>query len=210
MEPEVEQWLESLSASQFASAASRIDYLGELGSAVRMPRSRPLGAGLFELRFDVDRTAMRITYFFPGDRRIVLLTFFRKQRQNERAEVERLRLAMANCVERGQHGRRGGPMTRMSWMDLKDKKIGAMTQAERAEYDRAYAEARLAAEVGEHIHAAREVAGLSQRELARRMGTSQAAIDRLESGGVGATLTTLQRVATALDLEVSIELRPSA
>jgi ribosome-binding protein aMBF1 (putative translation factor) len=101
-------------------------------------------------------------------------------------------------------------MTRRSWADLKDKKLGAMTQAERAEYDRAYAESRLAAEVGEHIHTAREAAGLSQRELARRMGTSQAAIDRLESGGVGATLTTLQRVATALDLEVSIELRPSA
>ena len=50
-------------------------------------------------------------------------------------------------------------------------------------------------------HHAREAAGLSQRELARRMGTSQAAIDRLESGGVGATLTTLQRVATALGLE---------
>ncbi len=34
------------------------------------------------------------------------------------------------------------------------------------------------------------------------MGTSQAAVDRLEAGGVGATLTTLQRVATALGLEV--------
>jgi hypothetical protein len=101
MEPEVELWLESLSAKQFASAASRIDYLSELGSAVRMPRSRPLGSGLFELRFDVDRTAVRITYFFPGDRRIVLLTVFRKQRQNERAEVERARRAMATCVERG-------------------------------------------------------------------------------------------------------------
>jgi ribosome-binding protein aMBF1 (putative translation factor) len=101
-------------------------------------------------------------------------------------------------------------MTRLSWTDLKDKKLGAMTKEERSEYDRAYAEARLAAEVGEHIHAAREAAGLSQRELARRMGTSQAAIDRLESGGVGATLTTLHRVATALGLEVSIELRSSA
>lgn len=85
-----------------------------------------------------------------------------------------------------------------------------MTKAEREEYDRAYAEARLAVEVGERVHAAREAAGLSQRELARKMGTSQAAIDRLESGGVGATLTTLQRVASALELEVSIELRPPA
>jgi ribosome-binding protein aMBF1 (putative translation factor) len=101
-------------------------------------------------------------------------------------------------------------MTRLSWADLKHKKLGAMTKTERVEYDRAYAEARLAADVGERIQAARRAAGLSQRELAKRMGTSQAAVDRLESGGVGATLTTLQRVATALDLEVSIELRPSA
>lgn len=98
-------------------------------------------------------------------------------------------------------------MARMSWVELKDKKLGSMTKAEREAYDRAYAEAKLAADVGERIRCAREAAGFTQRELARRMGTSQAAIDRLESGGVGATLTTLQRVATALDLEVAVELR---
>ena len=101
-------------------------------------------------------------------------------------------------------------MTRTSWKDLQSKKLGSMTIEERKEYDQAYAEAQLAAEVGERIHAAREAAGLTQRELARRMGTSQAAIDRLESGGVGATLTTLQRVATALGLEVNVELKPRA
>ncbi len=42
------------------------------------------------------------------------------------------------------------------------------------------------------------------------MGTSQAAVDRLEAGGVGATLTTLERVASALNLKVNVELRPSA
>ena len=101
-------------------------------------------------------------------------------------------------------------MTRTSWKDLQSKKLGSMTIEERKEYNQAYAEAQLAAEVGERIHAAREAAGLTQRELARRMGTSQAAIDRLESGGVGATLTTLQRVATALGLEVNVELKPTA
>jgi ribosome-binding protein aMBF1 (putative translation factor) len=101
-------------------------------------------------------------------------------------------------------------MTRTSWKDLQSKKLSSMTVEERREYDQAYAEAHLAAEVGERIHAAREAAGLTQRELARRMGTSQAAIDRLESGGVGATLTTLQRVATALGLEVNVELKPTA
>jgi ribosome-binding protein aMBF1 (putative translation factor) len=101
-------------------------------------------------------------------------------------------------------------MTRTSWTELKSQKLGAMTADERAEYERAYAEAQLAAEVGARIQVAREAAGMSQRELARRMGTSQAAIDRLESGGVGATLTTLQRVAGALGLTVNVELRPTA
>jgi len=97
-----------------------------------------------------------------------------------------------------------------SWTELKAQRLGAMSTGERVEYDRAYAAAALAAEVGERVREAREAARLSQRELARRMGTSQAAVDRLEAGGVGATLTTLQRVASALGLEVNVELRRSA
>jgi hypothetical protein len=63
-------------------------------------------------------------------------------------------------------------MTRTSWKDLQSKKLSSMTVEERREYDQAYAEAQLAAEVGERSHVAREAAGLTQRELARRMGTS--------------------------------------
>ena len=96
------------------------------------------------------------------------------------------------------------------WDELKTKRLDAMDDAERSEYERAYGAAALAAEVGEQVRAAREAAGLSQRELARRMGTSQAAVDRLEAGRVGATLTTLERVASALNLKVNVELRPSA
>jgi predicted transcriptional regulator len=42
------------------------------------------------------------------------------------------------------------------------------------------------------------------------MGTSQAAVARLEAGGVGATLTTLQKVATALEMKISFELSATA
>lgn len=101
-------------------------------------------------------------------------------------------------------------MARTSWTELKAKRLGAMTAAERREYEQAYSAARLAAEVGERVRNARQAAGVSQRDLAARMGTSQAAIARLEAGGVGATLTTLHRAAMALGMELSIELRPSA
>ena len=60
-------------------------------SRLRFPASRALGGGLFELRVGLGRVARRITFYFADDRRIVLLTTFRKQRQNERAEVRRAR-----------------------------------------------------------------------------------------------------------------------
>ncbi len=101
LEPEVERWLESLPAGLFAAAAARVDHLAEHGAALRMPRSRSLGEGLFELRFDLGRNAQRITFFFPGERRIVLLTTFHKQRQNERSEVARARNAMKVCIDQG-------------------------------------------------------------------------------------------------------------
>lgn len=100
-------------------------------------------------------------------------------------------------------------MSRTNLNELKDRRLGRMTVAERGEFDATYAAAKLALSVGEQIRDARKAAGLSQRALASRMGTSQAAIARLEAGGVGSTLTTLQRVAAALDLEVSVHLRPA-
>ena len=66
-----------------------------------MPASRALGDGLFELRFDIVRVAWRVTYFFANQQRIVLLTVFRKQRQNERHEVQRARQSMVRCLREG-------------------------------------------------------------------------------------------------------------
>ena len=68
-----------------------IDRLGDLGSRSRTPFSRSLGQGLFELRFTLGSTARRITYRFTKDGRIVPLPTFRKQRNNQRAEIERAR-----------------------------------------------------------------------------------------------------------------------
>ena len=82
-----------------------------------------------------------------------------------------------------------------------------MTSAERAEFDEALTTARLAIDVGEKVREPREAAGLSQRELAVRMSTSQAAVARLEAGGTSATLTTLQKAAAALGRELTIDPR---
>ncbi|MDP9335985.1 MAG: type II toxin-antitoxin system RelE/ParE family toxin [Actinomycetota bacterium] len=98
---EVEQWLDTISIKEFALLLPHIERLADRGSALRMPASRSLGAGLFELRFDLNRVTWRISFSFTGARRIVLSTVFRKQRMNERHEVERARTVMRRCVAEG-------------------------------------------------------------------------------------------------------------
>ncbi len=97
-------------------------------------------------------------------------------------------------------------MARTTINELTQRRLDAMSATERASFARTYEATRLAVEVGDQVRDAREATGLNQRELAARMGTSQAAVARLEAGGVGATLTTLQKVATALDLKVTVKL----
>ncbi len=53
--------------------------------------------------------------------------------------------------------------------------------------------------LGQLIYDLRTAAGLSQRELAERMGTTQSVISRMEEGGGARNrIDTLARVATAL------------
>ena len=54
----------------------------------------------------------------------------------------------------------------------------------------------------------REKLGLSQKQVAIRMGTSQQAVARLESGEYeGFTLKTLEKLAGALDAELVVDIR---
>jgi len=98
--PEVENWYATLKSKDKAMADRAFDRLADLGPAFRMPHARPLGSGLFELRFTCEGTA-------PGD---VLHRHSHEdhhtddlpqQRQAERQEVARARQAMRTSQERG-------------------------------------------------------------------------------------------------------------
>lgn len=70
-------------------------------------------------------------------------------------------------------------------------------------------EASLNAAVAQLIYEARTRAGLTQQELADRVGTKQSVIARLEDGDYeGHSLSMLQRIARALNQRVEINLIP--
>jgi predicted transcriptional regulator len=64
-------------------------------------------------------------------------------------------------------------------------------------------------ELIEALVRARQECSLSQTEIAARMGTSQSAVARLESGELDARLSTLERYAAALGHIVDWQVRPS-
>lgn len=78
--------------------------------------------------------------------------------------------------------------------------------ATRAEYDALAPEFETARE----LVAARAQAGLSQAEVAHRMGTTQSTIARLESGKRVPSLRTVQRYAQAVGCRAVVRIERSA
>lgn len=78
------------------------------------------------------------------------------------------------------------------------------TPDERRYHDRRRAELRVALYTGIAIRDARGEAGLSQTELAARIGIAQSALSRIEAGRANLTLGTLQRVTDALGLSLKL------
>jgi DNA-binding XRE family transcriptional regulator len=89
---------------------------------------------------------------------------------------------------------------RTNWEDIKASRRDS--PARRRGYDTAGRAIRIAME----IRALREKKGLSQRELAERVSTTQSAIARLEGGKVSPSLPTLDKIAAALGAEVSLSI----
>ena len=73
----------------------------------------------------------------------------------------------------------------------------------KAAYDSLKAEFRLA----EQLIEARINSGLSQEELAKKMGTSQSTIARLESGASMPSMRTLSKFAKATNCEMQIQFK---
>jgi len=90
----------------------------------------------------------------------------------------------------------------MNWKEhkkklLKDPEFKAEYEALEPEYKLASALIRL-----------RLAKGLTQEQLAKLLNTKQESIARLESGGSLPSLSTVKKVAYALDAELEINIRP--
>jgi hypothetical protein len=82
----------------FARAAFYVDLLAEQGPLLGEPYTKQLAGKLRELRFYLERQAVRVTYWIASDRRIIPLTVFQKVRLRDEREVDRASRALARCI----------------------------------------------------------------------------------------------------------------
>ena len=97
-------------------------------------------------------------------------------------------------------------MRTTSFRQAEAEALATMTPDERARFDAAEAEEEARLRLAELVYAVRTRAGLTQTELAGRMGTRQSVISAVENGGQVPSVSTLWRIARALDLRLTIDM----
>jgi HTH-type transcriptional regulator/antitoxin HipB len=100
--------------------------------------------------------------------------------------------------EKGTRRRTEQMSRRRAWSELRAERLS------RPDARQAYWAAMRAFHIGEEVRRLRTQRGLSQQELAERMGVAQSVVARLEAGGVEPRLSTLDRVAQALGVELEV------
>ena len=95
---------------------------------------------------------------------------------------------------------------RSSWAELRERRLREPGAGA------AYAAARLAFELGGTVRTLRQQRGLTQSQVARAAGMTQAIVARFEAGGAIPTVPVLDRLAEALgaDLVIHLNARPEA
>jgi len=91
---------------------------------------------------------------------------------------------------------------RTSWSEIRGRRMSEPGAAE------AYHATAIAYELGRTVRALREQRGWSQTQLAAAAGMTQSAVARFEAGGTVPSLPVLDRLAVALDAELTIRVTP--
>ena len=65
-----------------------------------------------------------------------------------------------------------------------------------------------AAKLAENLAKARDIAGITQKELAERTGIYQADISKIERGIANPSLSTLKRLADGMGMELQLTFKP--
>lgn len=91
-----------------------------------------------------------------------------------------------------------------TWEQVKAERWDGWSPAERAEYEMARPEVEAGLRAAEVVWQARHEAGLTQEQLAERMGKKQTYVSALENGRGNPTVATLAKVVAAAGKKLTL------
>ncbi len=100
----VEEFLDSLPIKMRIKAIDSLDLLEQYGNQLRMPYSKALNDGLFELRIKFSSDISRIFYFFyVGNKIVVTNGFVKKTQKTPQAELVKAQKYKKDYERRHSH-----------------------------------------------------------------------------------------------------------
>ena len=100
----VEEFLDSLPVKMRIKAIDSLDLLEEYGNKLRLPYSKALNDGLFELRIKFSSDISRIFYFFyVGNKIVVTNGFIKKTQKTPQTELVKARKYKKDYERRHSH-----------------------------------------------------------------------------------------------------------
>ena len=100
----VEEFLDSLPIKMRIKAIDSLDLLERYGNQLRMPYSKALNDGLFELRIKFSSDISRIFYFFyVGNKIVVTNGFVKKTQKTPQVELMKAQKYKKDYERRHQH-----------------------------------------------------------------------------------------------------------
>jgi DNA-binding XRE family transcriptional regulator/putative component of toxin-antitoxin plasmid stabilization module len=207
------EWFDGLAEKAQDKCVARLERLRELGHELRRPEADILRDGIYELRAKQGNMNFRMLYFFqarsPSSSPMALPS---RKRPFPLQKSER-----QSSASNASHWTPSATLTRSEGpMATKRQKTSDAVEVLHRRYYAgkpqrlaALAEARASAAVARKVYELRTRSGLSQRELAKLVGTTASVICRLEDDDYeGHSLAMLLRIATALDQRVEIRFVP--
>ena len=188
---DVEEFILRLPARLSAKYFHLTELMLEFGANLGMSHTKPMSNGLFELRVKGEERIARVFYCTRAGKRIIILhAFIKKTSATPEKELRKARQRLSE--------------EKMKHSELKTKALSKPKV--KAAYDEMAPEFTLLRQMLK----ARQAAGLSQADVAERMGTKAPAVTRLESslsnGKHSPSLSTLQKYAHALGYELKVTL----
>jgi phage-related protein len=189
----VRDWLRSLSQDDRRDVGRHIKVIQD-SWPVGMPLVRKLEPGLWEVRLHLRDGIGRVLFTVIGDE-MILLHGFVKSRRGRR---QRIWVPQDNDLPSGTRGGAVENIHRGSDFDDWLREEGLLEDAQ------AYAAKRV---VAFQIEREMKRLHITKSEMAKRMGTSRPAVDRLlDPWNQSLTLSTLERAASAVGMRLKIEL----